>query len=711
MEDKPEIPADWTGPEQWVWQQIASGESADLRARGIDQTNLDPRSDKGWGDDRRLSSEFLRTILTQKSFVETTPFNGVHILGALIDDAPLHLEHARLQRRFWLETSRILIDFNCSNLRVDGELSLNECFFARAIDLSKADIRESTYLSGSTFERNVRLDSATVSGSAFLCNRAIFKGGLNLESTKIGSTLYMNSSTFAGTVNLSRITVDGAAFLHDRAIFKGELNLLWATIGANLVMDKSTFEGNVSLGGATLSGNAFLGNGATFKRNLSLVGAKIGKDLVMKGSKFERGVQLRSVTVSGSAHLSESAIFEGDVDLTHATVDSAVFLHNRATFKRKLNLLWAKIGANLVMDHSTFEGDVSLGGATVGGNAYLRWGANFKGNLNLVGAKIDRNLEMNGSKFEGDVRLIRATVHGAAFLHNSAIFKGTLNLESAKIGLNLAMHGSTFEGAVDLSRCTVAGNFLLGISGPTLARWGNKASLTLRNTHVGALQGWWRDDNASAWPETYQLEGFTYDRLSSIDVENEAYLPDRAVRPYIKWLEHDPWSSPQPYEHLADRFHEAGEPHMGTDILYAARERQRRNAYSTVDEYDYPKTREWSRALGLWALRVTIGYGLGNRYFRALWWVGGSTLLGAFVLIFFGTHSLEQLPRILFASFDQLLPIVTLDNAHDALIFGDPHFKPRQPYGVLVYFYVHKIAGWIFGLFLVAGFSGLTQRN
>ena len=49
-----------------------------------------------------------------------------------------------------------------------------------------------------------------------------------------------------------------------------------------------------------------------------------------------------------------------------------------------------------------------------------------------------------------------------------------------------------------------------------------------------------------------------------------------------------------------------------------------------------------------------------------------------------------------------------------ALIFGDPSTKPwvgPQTYGVLIYFYAHKIAGWAIGSFLVAGLAGLTQRN
>ena len=203
---------------------------------------------------------------------------------------------------------------------------------------------------------------------------------------------------------------------------------------------------------------------------------------------------------------------------------------------------------------------------------------------------------------------------------------------------------------------------------------------------------------------------------------------NRPVVSYIEWLSGDLLSSSQPYEHLAHRFHQSGEPHKSNDILYAARERQRRSAWATVDDGGNPKKREWLRASGLYLLRVTIGYGLGMRYFYALWWVGGLTLAGAWVLLCSWAHLLEPWPGLVYASrdqlvtiltlflasLDQLLPIITLNEAHDALIFGDPSANPpieARRYGVVVYFYVHKILGWILGSFLVAGLAGLTQRN
>lgn len=200
-------------------------------------------------------------------------------------------------------------------------------------------------------------------------------------------------------------------------------------------------------------------------------------------------------------------------------------------------------------------------------------------------------------------------------------------------------------------------------------------------------------------------------------------MMDRESRYYIEWLGKDMGSSAQPYEHLANLFRRAGDPAKANALLYAARERRRRFALSGVDNLGHRKKRQVLRGVGLWMLRLTIGYGLGNRYFLVLAWVGGFSLLGMFVLIVFGTQSpaLWSWPSLCFASLDQLLPIITLNKAYDVLIFGDssakslidaqPPWVLTQPPWVQYYFYWHMMVGWVLGSFIVAGLAGLTQRN
>jgi len=650
MSDTPEIPADWTEPERWVWKRIAAGEPADLNARDREHDaefkDLDPSEAAGWTEQRRLRVRFLQTILTQKTFAEATPFGGVRISGALVDDAPLDLEHARLQRLFWLERSRILVDVKGRNLRIDGEFSLEASFVTGGIELPQTDIRESLHV-----------DQGKINGE------------VDLSSARIGDSLVMAGSIFEEKVHLNRATVNGSAFLHGGATFTGEVDLTSANIGSIVSMIGSTFEEKVFLNSATVNGAAFLRGGATFEDEINLVNVSIGTNLEMDDS----------------------------------------------IFKGKVNLVNASIGAILSMTGSIFEKEVTLNGATVNGSAFLRGGATFKDEVDLAYANIGSVLVMDGSTFEKRVSLNSATVNGSVLLRGGATFKGEVDHVSANIGSDLDFSDANISREIDLSGCKVTGELRLGSSRRPAARWEDGTSLVLRNTQVGALQDWWRDESDNSWPKALQLEGFTYDRLGGLLGEGkEADMMARPVGSYLQWLDRDPSSSPQRYEQLARFFHQAGEPRKANDILYEARERRRRMTLAKLDDHGQAKRRDWLEGLGLWMLRTTVGYGLGRRYFRVLWWVGGLSLLGMALLITFGQHALPGWPALIFASLDQLLPIVTLDKAHDALIFGNASAKPPiepQPDWLRYIFYFYKVIGWVLGSFIVAGLAGLTQRN
>jgi len=650
MADAPVIPADWTEPERWVWQRIAAGEPADLNARDQEQNadfeDLDPSEAAGWTEQRRLRARFLQTILTQQAFAEATPYGGVRISGALVDDAPLNLEHARLQRLFWLQRSRILVDVKGRNLRIDGEFSLVSSFVAGGIGLLQADIRES-----------------------FHVDQGKINGEVDLSSARIGDSLVMAGSIFEEKVHLNRATVNGSAFLHGGATFTGEVDLTSANIGSIVSMIGSTFEENVFLNNTAVNRAAFLRGGATFKGEVNLVNVSIGTNLEMDDS----------------------------------------------TFKGKVNLVTAGIGASLSVTGSIFEKEVTLNGATVIGSAFLRGGATFKGEVDLTSASIGSSLAMDGSTFVENVFLNSATVNGSAFLGSGATFKGEVDLVSASIGSNLDFSDANISREVNLSGCNVTGDLLLGSSRHPATRWEDGAALVLRNAKVGALQDWWDNESNNSWPKALQLEGFTYDRLGGLLGEGkEADMMTRPVASYLQWLDRDPSASPQRYEQLARFFRQAGDPRKANDILYEARERRRRLTLSTLDDHGQAKRRDWLEGMGLWLLRATVGYGLGRRYFRVLWWVGGLSLLGMVLLITVGQHALPSWPTLFFASLDQLLPIVTLDKAHDALIFGDASAKPPiepQRDGVRFFFYSYKVIGWVLGSFIVAGLAGLTQRN
>lgn len=111
-------------------------------------------------------------------------------------------------------------------------------------------------------------------------------------------------------------------------------------------------------------------------------------------------------------------------------------------------------------------------------------------------------------------------------------------------------------------------------------------------------------------------------------------------------------------------------------------------------------------------LKWSIGYGLTGRFpLRVLTWVTVLTVIGALVLsIPPSKAALEHsLLWCVFASFDQLLPIVEI-NKEFGDFFNDPGRK-RLAAWQTGYFSIHVLLGFLLGSFVVAGLSGLTQAR
>lgn len=208
---------------------------------------------------------------------------------------------------------------------------------------------------------------------------------------------------------------------------------------------------------------------------------------------------------------------------------------------------------------------------------------------------------------------------------------------------------------------------------------------------------------SDCWPRELELDGFTYRYLGGLGAGGTADFGKRKSRWLVEWLARDRNFSPQPYEQLAKILREAGDTAKANDILYAGRELARTAAWEKGEQ----KQREWFRWLGMIVLEFTIGYGLGRRYFRAVWWVLLFTGVGYVTLWHHLPPYVERDSFTLFwASFDQLLPLIELNESHREL------FKKLGNSEVaLTYFYIHKAVGYILASFIVAGLAGLTQRD
>jgi hypothetical protein len=93
-----------------------------------------------------------------------------------------------------------------------------------------------------------------------------------------------------------------------------------------------------------------------------------------------------------------------------------------------------------------------------------------------------------------------------------------------------------------------------------------------------------------------------------------------------------------------------------------------------------------------------IGYGY--HYEFSVLWCAGFVLLGTLVLKVSQEERRHKVDLGFFYSLDAFLPFVQLRKAFDEIDFTG---------WVKYYFYVHRLAGYVIGSFILAGLSGITK--
>jgi uncharacterized protein YjbI with pentapeptide repeats len=749
----------WSEPERWAWEEIRAGRIADFHTR---DGRLDPRKPDGWGDKRKLSPDFLKEILFREPYLSALPIEGVRIVGAWFSE-PVDLASGRLDRQLWLDGCRFEQAANLTFLQVNDLLSLEASAFAAqgddlvSVDLTDAKLGGQLNLAGAHVAGKLGMGGLEV-GDLFMPS-ATFQD-VDLGGAKVGGPLNMNGVTVAGQLNMSGLEVGQDLFMTGPDATFRDVNLVGAKIGGQLDMHGATVEGKLNMNSLEVGQDLAMYSPAMFQ-DVDLGSAKIGGQLDMHGAIIAGKLNMFRLEVGEDLAMYGAAAFH-DVDLVGARVGGQLAMYG-ATVTGKLNmyrlevrrdltmtgpnaafkdvdLVGTKVGGGLSMADAKVDGRLAMNGATVTGKLDMNGlqvgrHVTLDGpdvavyDVDLVGAKVGGPLNMDGAAVAGMLKMYRLEVgQDLTMAGPGTVFKN-VDLADAKVGGHLAMHGATVAGTLNMYRLEVEQSLLMdqailksaalssshigGALNLTGAEFqdldlsatriegelvlssaprpgGPKgARLSLRDTHAGVLQIHW-DKETDAWPDGLQLDGFTYDRLGfGSDADNSVA---RDVGRYIAWLARDLSYSPQPYEYLATVFRAAGESTKANRIRYESRERERADAWQQED---------YARWFGLTLLKWGIGYGLGLRYFLALWWIVVFTLIGTIAL-----HVARQGPEGVSAkaifSLDLLLPIVQLDAAHNQL---EASLAGRVKH----YFYAHKLVGWVLASFLIAALAGLTQ--
>jgi uncharacterized protein YjbI with pentapeptide repeats len=751
-------------PEDWVWEQIRAGKPADLHKH---LGKCDPKTSLGWGDDRRLSTAFLRKIFYDKPFADHMPPEGVRIVGAWFPEG-LVLPDGRFHRQLWLERSRFEESINLSGQTVEGALSFEGSFVAAtlerasAIDLTAAKIDGTLDLDGSTVEGTLTMDTLRVGGNLFM-------RGSKEECAKFAD-VDLTGAKIDGTLEAFGVTV------------KGVLMMNTLHVGGNLFMRGSKEEpakfANVDLTGAKIDGT-FAFDGATVEGALTMDGLHVGRSLFMRGSKEKptkfANVDLTGAKIDGTLDLDGTTV-EGTLTMDTLGVGGNLFMRGSKEEPAKfadVDLTGAKIDGTFDFDGATVEGALTMDGLHVGRSLFMRGGKEKPtkfADVDLTGAKIDGTLDLDGATVEGTLTMDTLGVGGSLFMRGSkeepAKF-ADVDLTAAKIDGTLALYMATVEGALNLERAEIVGpidlsNMVLGgkltadnaSAGTDLLmrhiRGSSKnqgVTASLRLLHVGAsldLEGatccsldlsgsriegelrllslnWSGDssivlrnthaaglyDSDSAWPRQVELEGLTYARWDGLGVNGDTRGKVRVRRKwYGDWFKKDQTYSPQPYEQLANVLRKAGEPAMAADVLYKGRERARCEA---LVKWRLPGDRTlllpgW-RFIGMTLLMSTIGYGLGLRYFRCLLWIAVLTGIG---MVFLHNDA-------------TVLDTGTHPLPLDSFVYSFQKLMPLVEFEKFdqvrlgdwakMYFYVHRTLGYMLAIFLGAGLTGLTQKS
>ena len=463
-------------------------------------------------------------------------------------------------------------------------------------------------------------------------------------------------------------------------------------------------------------------SGAYFDEAIDLEHARIDCQLWLVKCWIKGKMSLYDLHVGGVFSLEKSRI-GGAVDLSFAVLESAVSLMG-STLDDGLNMNGIDVGQNLHMEGKAIFEEVDLTGAKIGGQLSMDGGI-FKSALNMNSIEVGRSLHMHGGAAFQDVDLSTAKIGSNLSLDDSE-FKGALSLESIEIGRDLFARGTTFSNnhgvnvifavigsfldlsgatiaAIDLSGSTIAGELRLGSgTGGAPTNWTGASTMNLRNSTVGAIHDADPDRETDSWPKNLELAGFSCRHLGGLGAGAAADMAKRSSKWFIEWLKDKTTFSPHPYEMFAKLLRDVGYPSKANDLLYAGRERARAEAWKKREG----KPREWRRSIGMSLLQYTIGYGLGARYFRALWWVGGLTIIGFSLLWTYLPEADQEVFTLLGASFERLLPLAEFDESHKDLFD-----QISLPGWVWFYFYVHKLAGYVLASFLIAGLAGLTQKS
>ena len=409
----------------------------------------------------------------------------------------------------------------------------------------------------------------------------------------------------------------------------------------------------------------------------------------------------------------------GRVDLSYAEVTRPLTLI-RCAIPDGIDLSNASLAG--IELRSGVTGPITADFAHIKGDLALHFG--HYGELSIFRAVIGGDLDCSGADFTGSgvaytVSAQESSIGGDASFVQNFTTDGTLYFRLARIGRSLNFNHARFVGpgetGLDAQRATVTGPFYwVDITGTP------RTKLDLENASVTALF-----DNRASWPApgNLDIDGFSYTEFGGDTPADSAERLD--------WLAlQPPGYRPQPYAQLAKTLKASGRSEGEIEVLIAQRIALRQSGHLS-----FP-SRVWNLVL-----EGTIGYGY--RPMRALWWIAGFVMLGAFLFGWgyrigvmtptehdaYEVFARDGRPPVHYPHFnafvyslENFLPVVDLrlgnqwhPNVRERVVedsaTGEWGTASAMSAGKLLrwYLWFHILAGWVLTPLLFAGLSGLIR--
>jgi hypothetical protein len=491
------------------------------------------------------------------------------------------------------------------------------------------------------------------------------------------SGLFLVNATVEGPLSLEYADVERPIFI-SRCRFLGPANFAGSRFEKGLAIAGSSFSSAVNLYRLRVDEDLFLGD-TTFSGPVELGGARTGGQLVLRGARFteaEQGVSLNGVAVGGSLKL-VGAAFRGPADFTgiavSAELDAAGAVFESATAPVSFRLVDVKQGASF--SGARFAGPADFGEAAIAGNL-LAQGTRFESSEarpSFAGLRVGQHAFFSGATFAAGASLVGAHLKNLMLdgQEGTPLRYPEINLDGAVVDYAFVAGGIDF-GRLSASRFEVHGPAIL-----KNVVFSGEVDLRDATFHSFKMI-------AARWPSApaaFRIEGFTYQTVSA----GEGAEDWRALLAFVETARLDTRN----YTQLEAFFQRGGYKERADEVFIHGQRRAtlekgiRAESLLTLVFWDALAGygRKPTRTFWISSLIILVGmWAFDPRKFDP-------NFLTAWTWLSRGRGARGVVMRFLI-SLNQFLPGIDLG-------LGKLWQLSQASFGLLVYYHLHKLAGWV----------------